>query len=144
MGMWKVVCVTDASAYIASWIVRLLLDRGYTVRATVRDTDMCGFSQFIWLHFYLPLNLIPDAGRQILSLLAAICVYLGISLKVDSTEPKHIKAYCYYLSFMFQTHLILHISTVCLHAQMLNSIYSLPYLFMIDEPISIDHDINVP
>nr|ACN36459.1 unknown [Zea mays] len=39
MGMWKVVCVTDASAYIASWIVRLLLDRGYTVRATVRDTD---------------------------------------------------------------------------------------------------------
>lgn len=106
--------------------------------------DMCGFSQFIWLHFYLPLNLIPDAGRQILSLLAAICVYLGISLKVDSTEPKHIKAYCYYLSFMFQTHLILHISTVCLHAQMLNSIYSLPYLFMIDEPISIDHDINVP
>lgn len=106
--------------------------------------DMCGFSQFIWLHFYLPLNLIPDAGRQILSLLAAICVYLGISLKVDSTEPKHIKAYYYYLSFMFQTHLILHISTVCLHAQMLNSIYSLPYLFMIDEPISIDHDINVP
>lgn len=106
--------------------------------------DMCGFSQFIWLHFYLPLNLIPDAGRQILSLLAVICVYLGISLKVDSTEPKHIKAYCYYLSFMFQTHLILHISTVCLHAQMLNSIYSLPYLFMIDEPISIDHDINVP
>lgn len=106
--------------------------------------DMCGFSQFIWLHFYLPLNLIPDAGRQILSLLAAICVYLGISLKVDSTEPKHIKAYCYYLSFMFQTHLILHISTVCLHAQMLNSIYSLPYLFMIDEPIPIDHDINVP
>jgi len=106
--------------------------------------DMCGFSQFIWLHFYLPLNLIPDAGRQILSLLAAICVYLGISLKVDSTEPKHIKAYCYYLSFMFQTHLILHISTVCLHAQMLNSIYSLPYLFMIDKPIFIDHDINVP
>ncbi|XP_023156345.1 uncharacterized protein [Zea mays] len=39
MGMWKVVCVTDASAYIASWIVRLLLDRGYTVRATVRDTS---------------------------------------------------------------------------------------------------------
>ncbi|KAL6622589.1 hypothetical protein ACP70R_032468 [Stipagrostis hirtigluma subsp. patula] len=34
----KVVCVTGALGYIASWIVKLLLARGYTVRATVRDT----------------------------------------------------------------------------------------------------------
>ncbi|AAC33209.1 putative cinnamyl-alcohol dehydrogenase [Arabidopsis thaliana] len=33
----KVVCVTGASGYIASWIVKLLLLRGYTVNATVRD-----------------------------------------------------------------------------------------------------------
>ncbi|GMH30322.1 hypothetical protein Nepgr_032165 [Nepenthes gracilis] len=33
----KVVCVTGASGYIASWLVKLLLLRGYTVRATVRD-----------------------------------------------------------------------------------------------------------
>ncbi|KAG5391695.1 hypothetical protein IGI04_021658, partial [Brassica rapa subsp. trilocularis] len=33
----KVVCVTGASGYIASWIVKLLLLRGYTVRATVRN-----------------------------------------------------------------------------------------------------------
>ncbi|XP_058750863.1 cinnamoyl-CoA reductase CAD2-like [Vicia villosa] len=32
-----VVCVTGASGYIASWIVKFLLQRGYTVRATVRD-----------------------------------------------------------------------------------------------------------
>lgn len=37
-GMGKVVCVTGASGYIASWLVKLLLGRGYTVRATVRDT----------------------------------------------------------------------------------------------------------
>ncbi|KAL6884564.1 hypothetical protein ACP4OV_010500 [Aristida adscensionis] len=37
-GTGKVVCVTGASGYIASWIVKLLLARGYTVRATVRDT----------------------------------------------------------------------------------------------------------
>ncbi|KAE8796920.1 Dihydroflavonol-4-reductase [Hordeum vulgare] len=36
--MGKVVCVTGASGYIASWLVKLLLHRGYTVRATVRDT----------------------------------------------------------------------------------------------------------
>ncbi|GJN13014.1 hypothetical protein PR202_ga31347 [Eleusine coracana subsp. coracana] len=37
-GAGKVMCVTGASGYIASWIVKLLLARGYTVRATVRDT----------------------------------------------------------------------------------------------------------
>ncbi|MED6209389.1 hypothetical protein PIB30_054190 [Stylosanthes scabra] len=35
----KVVCVTGASGYIASWIVKFLLNRGYTVKATVRDTN---------------------------------------------------------------------------------------------------------
>lgn len=35
-GEGKKVCVTGASGYIASWIVKLLLDRGYTVNATVR------------------------------------------------------------------------------------------------------------
>ncbi|WOL17130.1 cinnamoyl-CoA reductase 2-like [Canna indica] len=36
-GRGKVVCVTGASGYIASWIVKFLLQRGYTVRASVRD-----------------------------------------------------------------------------------------------------------
>ncbi|XP_058075102.1 phenylacetaldehyde reductase-like [Magnolia sinica] len=31
------VCVTGASGYIGSWVVRLLLNRGYTVHATVQD-----------------------------------------------------------------------------------------------------------
>ncbi|KAJ4833700.1 hypothetical protein Tsubulata_044260 [Turnera subulata] len=33
----KVVCVTGASGYIASWLIKHLLQRGYTVKATVRD-----------------------------------------------------------------------------------------------------------
>ncbi|KAM7497150.1 hypothetical protein LguiA_021564 [Lonicera macranthoides] len=36
-GAGKVVCVTGASGYIASWLVKLLLQRGYSVRASVRD-----------------------------------------------------------------------------------------------------------
>ncbi|XP_020100228.1 cinnamoyl-CoA reductase 1-like [Ananas comosus] len=36
-GVGKLVCVTGASGYIASWLVKLLLRRGYTVRASVRD-----------------------------------------------------------------------------------------------------------
>ncbi|KAL3646511.1 hypothetical protein CASFOL_011691 [Castilleja foliolosa] len=34
----KTVCVTWASGYIASWLVKFLLQRGYTVKASVRDT----------------------------------------------------------------------------------------------------------
>ncbi|XVF22891.1 hypothetical protein REPUB_Repub12eG0209800 [Reevesia pubescens] len=35
----KVVCVTGASGYIGSWLVKLLLQHGYTVKATVRDPN---------------------------------------------------------------------------------------------------------
>ncbi|CAI0450130.1 unnamed protein product [Linum tenue] len=36
-GAGKTVCVTGASGYIASWLVKLLLSRGYIVRASVHD-----------------------------------------------------------------------------------------------------------
>ncbi|CAN0862956.1 Phenylacetaldehyde reductase [Linum grandiflorum] len=36
-GEGKVVCVTGGSGFIASWLVKLLLQQGYTVNATVRD-----------------------------------------------------------------------------------------------------------
>ena len=36
-GEGKVVCVTGASGFIASWLVKLLLQHDYTVKATVRD-----------------------------------------------------------------------------------------------------------
>ncbi|KAJ4915917.1 Cinnamoyl-CoA reductase 1 [Raphanus sativus] len=35
----KTVCVTGAGGYIASWIVKSLLERGYTVKGTVRNPD---------------------------------------------------------------------------------------------------------
>ncbi|GLT76972.1 hypothetical protein SLA2020_486030 [Shorea laevis] len=38
-GEGKVVCVTGASGFIASWLVKFLLDRGYTVKASVRDPN---------------------------------------------------------------------------------------------------------
>jgi nucleoside-diphosphate-sugar epimerase len=36
-GSREKVCVTGAGGYIASWLVKLLLARGYAVHATVRD-----------------------------------------------------------------------------------------------------------
>jgi nucleoside-diphosphate-sugar epimerase len=38
-GAGKTVCVTGASGYIASWLVKLLLHRGYTVKASVREPN---------------------------------------------------------------------------------------------------------
>ncbi|TJX55701.1 SDR family oxidoreductase, partial [Soehngenia saccharolytica] len=37
--MESAVCVTGAGGFIASWLVKMLLSRGYTVRGTVRDPD---------------------------------------------------------------------------------------------------------
>jgi nucleoside-diphosphate-sugar epimerase len=38
-GMNKTIVVTGASGYLGSWIVKLALDAGFTVRGTVRDPD---------------------------------------------------------------------------------------------------------
>lgn len=35
----QTVCVTGAGGFIASWIVKLLLEKGYTVRGTLRNPD---------------------------------------------------------------------------------------------------------
>ena len=50
----KVACVTGASGYIAAWLVKLLLQRGYIVKATVRDTSQCSLS---FSNLYQPLTM---------------------------------------------------------------------------------------
>ena len=44
----KPVCVTGASGYIASWIVKYLLERGFTVHATVRDSGKASSVAHLW------------------------------------------------------------------------------------------------
>lgn len=44
----KPVCVTGASGYIASWIVKDLLDQGFTVHATVRDSNKASSVAHLW------------------------------------------------------------------------------------------------
>lgn len=36
-GTGETVCVTGAGGFIASWLVKLLLEKGYFVRGTVRE-----------------------------------------------------------------------------------------------------------
>ena len=44
----KPVCVTGASGYIASWIVKDLLDKGFVVHATVRDSNKASSVAHLW------------------------------------------------------------------------------------------------
>ncbi|KAF8021650.1 hypothetical protein BT93_G1945 [Corymbia citriodora subsp. variegata] len=39
LGSGQTICVTGAGGFIASWMVKLLLERGYAVRGTVRNPD---------------------------------------------------------------------------------------------------------
>jgi cinnamoyl-CoA reductase len=39
-GNGQTVCVTGAAGYIASWLVKMLLEKGYTVKGTVRNPGM--------------------------------------------------------------------------------------------------------
>jgi cinnamoyl-CoA reductase len=39
-GGGRTVCVTGAGGFIASWLVKLLLEKGYAVRGTVRNPGM--------------------------------------------------------------------------------------------------------
>lgn len=42
------VCVTGAGGFIASWLVKLLLEEGYTVRGTVRNPGAHALSFYIY------------------------------------------------------------------------------------------------
>ena len=52
----ETVCVTGAGGFIASWLLKMLLGRGYTVRASVR-TDPTGISTltytFLLTHYFI-------------------------------------------------------------------------------------------
>ena len=47
----EMVCVTGAAGFIGSWLVMRLLERGYTVRATVRDPGPILFFHLIDFEF---------------------------------------------------------------------------------------------
>jgi len=49
-SMSETVCVTGASGFIGSWLVMRLMERGYMVRATVRDPGPFFFI-FMLQHF---------------------------------------------------------------------------------------------
>ncbi|KAK3026342.1 hypothetical protein RJ639_042639 [Escallonia herrerae] len=63
-GVGKTVCVTGASGFIASWLVKFLLERGYTVKASVRDPNM-------WYPLIDWLKLLPSYKVDCLLLLAS-------------------------------------------------------------------------
>ncbi|KAL3752140.1 hypothetical protein ACJRO7_012890 [Eucalyptus globulus] len=57
IGAGKIEHLTGASSYIASWLVKLLLQRGYTIKASVGDPSPFSIplvSVLIRVDFVLP------------------------------------------------------------------------------------------
>ena len=50
------VCVTGASGFIASWLVKRLLESGYHVLGTVRDPGLLHLVLMIWMYIELYLS----------------------------------------------------------------------------------------
>jgi len=52
LGIKGKVCVTGASGYIASWLIKRLLESGYHVKGTVRDPGfIISYSHCIFFFF---------------------------------------------------------------------------------------------
>lgn len=49
-------CVTGATGYIGSWLVKILLERGYKVHATVRDPGQFALTQTHKILLLLPFH----------------------------------------------------------------------------------------
>lgn len=49
-GSGQTACVTGAGGFIASWIVKLLLQRGYTVKGTLRNPGPLYCNIIIYLY----------------------------------------------------------------------------------------------
>ncbi|XVF66529.1 hypothetical protein PTKIN_Ptkin10aG0043900 [Pterospermum kingtungense] len=77
-GVEKVVCVTGASGYIASWLVKLLLQRGCTVKATVRDPNNQGT-----LNVLKSCAKVPSVKRVVIAASMALVLYNGKPLTPD-------------------------------------------------------------
>lgn len=73
----QIVCVTGAGGFIASWLVKLLLEKGYTVRGTLRNPGM---------HVIIMLNLF-------------LIVKKFVKCKVLNCGHKHACYYC--VNFLF-------------------------------------------
>ena len=51
-GEGQTICVTGAGGFIASWMVKLLLDKGYTVRGTARNPgSLIEFKSYFFYSF---------------------------------------------------------------------------------------------
>jgi len=55
-SMAETVCVTGASGFIGSWLVMRLMERGYMVRATVRDPGSFFFYFYVATFFISCIN----------------------------------------------------------------------------------------
>ncbi|CAI0455564.1 unnamed protein product [Linum tenue] len=79
------VCVTGASGFIASWLVKLLLQRGYTVNATAEMIDPAVKGT---LNVLKSCAKYPSVKRMVLTSSVASVVYTGKPVDQDSVADE--------------------------------------------------------
>lgn len=67
----ETVCVTGAAGFIGSWLVMRLLERGYTVRATVRDPSPVSFSLYFFALFFFFFSIDPKSLMDFVTVLCS-------------------------------------------------------------------------
>lgn len=79
----EVVCVTGGSGYIGSWLVCLLLRRGYIVHTTVKDLSSS--------HLHLRFLVLSHWSCSLILFYILIFIYLYVNAE-DEKETKHLEA----------------------------------------------------
>ncbi|KAK6147869.1 hypothetical protein DH2020_018781 [Rehmannia glutinosa] len=73
----NLVCVTGAGGFVASWLVKLLLEKGYTVRGTVRNPDDPKNSH---------LRELEGAAERLILCRADLCDYESIRVAINGCD----------------------------------------------------------
>lgn len=86
-----VYCVTGATGYIGSWLVKSLLSKGYTVHATARDLGMFGPYKLISTNAFSYLPTLPPEQICVISLVKSLCLlsysFLQLQIKFHISDP---------------------------------------------------------
>lgn len=79
------ICVTGAGGYVASWVVKLLLSKGYKVHGTVRDP--CTYHLHLNMRIHISVNIRMFLNcHSVLMTKYLVCIMVVLSMTSTSID----------------------------------------------------------